>query len=465
MTEHLVFKQKLLEGVEKMNWNKKMTRRELLKYIGKYSAAGSLLLLASACAPKVQTDNSNNGGNTGPDFTGELSLLLGSHMNYLQDLAPVYKEQFGVEPSIELVTSPDLSNKLTTSFLARTAPWDVVFNTATVAADMADNDWIMDLTDRMGDLGDHEILEGSLEAVRFNGQQFAIPVTSGCPILVWNKEMLENFDLDPNAPENWHSTPNSWDEFVEFAKSMTKSIDGTEYYGLTDAWADDQVLLTYRALIQMHGGDVLDENFQPVMNSDAGIESLQKMVDLLHTHKCIDPAVRTYTWVFDAAPSFLNGTRGMIFTWPFMADVADDPEESDIAGNVGFAPNPAVDTSASADGSEFLAIPALSENVEEAWRFIQLATSYEKQKEQGMNTEWLPIYAELLEDPDVVAANKVAPVIKQAYEYPTRGYYSPNYGRWTEVLANEIHEALGQKKSPKDALNDAAKEIEKIMNE
>lgn len=439
-----------------------MSRRELIKQAGKYSAAGSLLLLAAACAPKIQTSN-NGGAGEGKDFTGELSLLLGSHMEYLQDLAPVYKQEFGIDPRIELVTSPDLSNMLTTSFLARTSPWDVIFNTATVSADMADNDWILDVTDRMGDLGKHEILPGSLEAVNFNGRQFAIPVTSGCPILIWNKELLEMHDLDPNAPENWHSTPNSWDEFVEYAKAMTKEVDGTQHYGIVDAWANDQVLLTYRALIQMHGGDVLDENFQPVMNSDAGIEALQKMVDLLHTHKCIDPAVTTYTWVFDASPSFLDGTRGMFFTWPFMADLANNPDESSIAGNVGFAPNPAVDTSASADGSEFLAIPSFSENIEEAWRFIQLVTSHEYQREQGINTEWLPIYADLLDDPDIVAANPVAPVIKQAYEYPTRGYYSPNYGRWTEVLSNEIHEALSQKKSPKDALNDAAKEIEQIM--
>ena len=446
-----------------MIWYKKMSRRHLLKQMGKYSVAGSLLLLAAACTPKVQTSKEGSDETETLDFTGELTLLLGSHMDYLQELAPVYKERYGVDPSIELVTSPDLSNTLTTSFLARESPWDVVFNTAQVSADMADNEWILDLTDRLGDLESHEILAGSLEAVNFQDRQFAIPVTSGCPILVWNKEMFEMHDLNPNAPEDWHSTPNSWDEFVEFAKAMTKNVNGTQHYGLVDAWADDQVLLTYRALIQMHGGDVLDEDFQPVMNSDAGIEALQKMVDLLHTHKCIDPAVTTYTWVFDASPSFLNGTRGMFFTWPFMADVANDPEESKIAGNVGFAPNPAVDTSASADGSEFLAIPVYSENVEEAWRFIQLATSYEFQKQQGVNTGWLPIYSELLEDEEVVEANPVAPVVKKAYEYPTRGYYSPNYGRWTEILAHEIHEALNQKKSAKDALNDAAKEIEKIM--
>ena len=44
--------------------------------------------------------------------TKPVSLLLGSHMDYLQALAPAYAEKYGVTPSIETVTTPDLSVKL-----------------------------------------------------------------------------------------------------------------------------------------------------------------------------------------------------------------------------------------------------------------------------------------------------------------------------------------------------------------
>ena len=67
----------------------------------------------------------------------------------------------------------------------------------------------------------------------------------------------------------------------------------------------------------MHGGSFLDEEYQPAWNSDAGVEALHKLYDLLHTHQVIDPAVTTYTWVFDATPRFFEGTRGMFISWPF----------------------------------------------------------------------------------------------------------------------------------------------------
>lgn len=438
-----------------MVWNRPMTRRELVKKVGKYSAAGSMLYFLAAC-------NSRGSVGTSGDYTGELSLLLGSHMDYLQALGPVYNENYGVDPSFEFVTTPDLKNTLTSSFLARTSPWDVSFITAEVAAEMADNGWLKELTERVKDMNDRPIIEGAFEAVAFNNQQYAVPVTTGCPILLWNKKMFEDAGLDPSAPETWHSTENSWDTMVEYAKEMTREVNGTRHYGLVDAWAGDHVLWTFGSLVQMHGGDLLNEDNQPVMNSEEGIEALQKMVDLLHTHKCIDPASTTYTWVFDASPGFTNGTRGMIMTWPFMVGVANHGDDSQIKGQVGFAPNPSVKTSASVDGSEFLAIPSFSENIEEAWRYIELVTSYEKQKEQGANTEWLPIYTELLEDPDVVQMNPAAPIVKQAYEYPTKGYRSSDYSRWSEILSNEIHSALEQNKTPKEALDEAVKEINRV---
>ena len=54
----------------------------------------------------------------------------------------------------------------------------------------------------------------------------------------------------------------------------------------------------------------MDGNLDPVMNSEAGVEALNMMVDLLHKDKIIDPATPTYTWVFDASPSYMAGKRG-----------------------------------------------------------------------------------------------------------------------------------------------------------
>jgi multiple sugar transport system substrate-binding protein len=424
---------------------RRFTRRQFLKVAGGTAAAGTLLGFHSAWA---QTQ-----GNTGP-----ISLLLGSHMDYLQNLAPEYASRYGVTPAIELVTTPDLAVKLNSSFIARRSVGDVTFVTAALVATLADRGWLEDVTDFIDEkLRPQGLLENALTAATYQGRVYGVPITIGCPIMHWNKELCERHGLDPEAPADWHSQQNSWDSLIEYAREITDP--NNNIYGIVDAWAGTHSIYTFGALLQMHGGRFLADDLTPVMNSDAGVEALTKMVELLHVERVIDPATVTYTWVFDASPSYLAGQRGFFFSWPFIAGVANGSDDSRIRGRSGFAPNPAVDTSASVDGSEFLAVPVFARNPEGGMQFIELATSFENQVKQGAETPWAPVLGPALEHPDVVANLQVAPVIRQSYLYPVDGGYSADRERWVEILTNELSQAFNRNKEPKQALDDAVRLI------
>ncbi|MXX64921.1 MAG: extracellular solute-binding protein, partial [Acidimicrobiia bacterium] len=168
-----------------------------------------------------------------------------------------------------------------------------------------------------------------------------------------------------------------------------------------------------------------------------------------------DPAVTTYTWVFDATPGFFEGTRGMFISWPFVAGVAALPDASQIAGHSAFAPNPAVVTSGSVDGSEFFGVPVYAENKDEAWRLLELIASREGQRTIAMGG-WGSMYSGIMQEPEVVEAFPFYPALAQAYEYPVDGGWSEDRPRWTQILSDEIHEVLAGNKTPKAALDDAA---------
>ena len=85
---------------------KKISRRKFINHTGSAALAGALV---SQVGMKYAF-----AANTKP-----VSLLLGSHMDYLQALAPAYAEKYGVTPSIETVTTPDLSVKLNSAYIAR----------------------------------------------------------------------------------------------------------------------------------------------------------------------------------------------------------------------------------------------------------------------------------------------------------------------------------------------------------
>lgn len=443
------------------------TRRQFLSRGGSLAvaaSAGGLSALLAACAPDGE-EALPTATLPGQDFTGSLSVLIGTHMDPIKELIAGYPARTGVTPKVEEITTPDLSTKLRTSFLAQQSPWDSVFILAENAAELAGRDWLVDasafMDEKVRSQGD--LLERGMGAVESRGATWAVPWTMGSQLLQWNTKLVEDAGLDPDAPLTWHETPNSWDTFVEYAKAMTGERDGVPHYGYTDAWAGTHILWTWGGVLQMHGGSFLDEEQQPAWNSDAGVAATEKLYELLRVHQIIDPAVLTYTWVFDASPGFLEGTRGMIITWPFMAGIAAGPD-SGIAGHSAFAPNPAVDTSGSVDGSEFFAVPVFAENSDEAWRFLELVTSPEGQRTVAMGG-WGSIYSEILKEPEIVEAFPFYPAIAQAYQYPVDGGWSADRPRWTQILSDQLHEVLNDSKTAKEALDDAARLVVEARKE
>jgi len=375
-------------------------------------------------------------------------LLLGSHMEYLQALAPAYAAAFGPTPEIELVTTPDLPVKLNSTMIARRSPGDAVFVTAALVAGLAEKGWLTDLSDLVNDkLLPNGLIANSLTAARFQGKMYGVPVTIGAPIMHWNKNLLEGAGLDPEAPAGWHSVPGSFETMLEYALAVNDPDNNI--YGITDNWGGVGSGFTFGWLLQAAGGAFLDADLNPVMNSAAGVEALTRMVELLHVHKVIDPAAVTYT----------AGQRGFFFTWPFIAGIANGSPDSALQGKSGFAPNPALVTSASVDGSEFLAIPTSADNPEGGRQFIELATSLENQILQGSTSPWAPSVDTAFADPAVAANIPFGEVIRQSYQYPVDGGYSTDRERWMEILCGQISRALAQDVTPQEALDEAVTQI------
>lgn len=428
------------------------SRREILTR-GATFAAGMGAASAMAALPTVRPVMAQDAGP---------SLLIGSHMDPIKQLITMFAEQRGISAEVEEITTPDLQNKLTSAFLARRAPWDAVFLTADMIASVATNGWLKPVDsfveERVRNGGQGQLLERGMGAALYEGQTFGVPWAMGGPILHWNTRLLTEFDLDPEAPAMWYETPDSWLTLVDYAKTMTGTHNGEQIYGFTDAWAGDHVLYLFGALLQANGGRWLDDDLQPVMNSEAGVAALQFISDLLHVHKCVDPAVITYTWVFDASPAYFDGKRGFFLSWPFVAGVANDPESSQIAGQSGFAPNPAMETTATVDGSEFFGLPAFADNDEAAYEFLDLVVSRDGMRviaEGG----WAGIYSDVMVEPDILEQFPFYAAVAASYEYPVDGGWSPDRTTWIQILQTEVHETLAQNKQPQVALDDAVKRI------
>ena len=180
---------------------KDISRRKALGFgvaAGGLLATGGLASLLASCSGGKKNEIAAPGTN----FTGQLSLLLGSHMTAVKGLAQKYNTKYGVIPTVEEITTPDLRSKITTSFLAKTSPWDAVFTTSTIAQEMGQNKWALPADGFLNQTPrkNETFLENAMAPVNYRGNYYGTPWSVGAPLLHWNKRMFEEVGLDPEAP-------------------------------------------------------------------------------------------------------------------------------------------------------------------------------------------------------------------------------------------------------------------------
>ena len=397
---------------------------------------------------------------------GPLSVGVFSHFEELdRTLTASYPAEITFEPMV----ADNHRDQIVSALRAGSSPWDVIPLWSFLTPDMAHRGWLADLTDRVReefgeDFSDIVGGKGPFMNGFYNGKIYGVPVDVGGTILHWNKQLMTERGLDPEAPNTWHEEPGSINDFVEYAKALTFEKDGVPHWGFSDNWGE-QAAISFNTFIQMHGGECMDlsggDAFGRIsFNDDPGVEALQFMVDLLHKHKVVDPASVTYNWVFDILPGYLDGRVGFLKTWPFVAAVAQDTTQSKVPGLVGFAPNFSAVTSATSQDPHFVAIPATAPaGVDAAWDYIKNRLSLPVQRQQAEAGSWAPIYSELYQEPAIRELFTTGDVIVKSLEYPSAVSATPDLQEWRSTLNAAISRALTLQLSPAEALNQAAEQV------
>src|SRR5439155_8953518 len=75
-------------------------------------------------------------------------------------------------------------------------------------------------------------------------------------------------------------------------------------------------------VLLLNGGDMYDQDYKPIFNSEQGVEALTKFKELLTLHKVMDPASLQTTNASDLGDQFARGSTGIVFNWPFQYAVA-----------------------------------------------------------------------------------------------------------------------------------------------
>ena len=210
------------------------------------------------------------------------------------------------------------------------------------------------------------------------------------------------------------------------------------------------------------GGQVFDDNWEPVINNEAGLEA----ANALKTIVDCGPEGGTTFGPSEAAAAFMQGQAAMFLDSIAFAAGFEDPSQSTVAGNVGYALHPEGVERASQTGGFGLAIPKNAPNKEAAFLLLQWLTSKEGDKAVAM-AGGNPSRFSTYEDPEYREAYPYAETFGEALKYadPDWRPIIPVWGQINADIGTTMSQVLTEGLDPQEALDGVAERTRALMEE
>lgn len=416
--------------------NNTTTRRGLLKAMG--ASAG----VVAGFGPRVA------GATTGLAVIGPTppDPAPPGYTSFGGELVTAWQVRNDASIFYEPIDWPRLHDRLVVDFEDGVSSYDVVY-TAGWAAEF--HAGLTPLDELLPNALKADIPSASFATHTWDGQTFACPSTLSLLTLYGNAALLAEAGIS--------SLPATWDELRATAAALTH--DGVYGFGINYGAPNGigGVASSWMAVLQQAGGVMYGEDGLPVFADAPGVDALQFLVDLLPaTH----PGSFADVSISDATNRFIAGETAMMMNWPFMWRTLRLAMPGEVV--TGILPAGPAGT-ASIDGADSWAITTECDHPELAMRLIELYCDKSIQRQQALETDWLPIRRSVLEEVEIQEALPHAAVVLAQSEHPFSSFLTPDYDAITRVVGAEIIQALHGAKTPAQALSDASEAVTTIV--
>lgn len=292
--------------------------------------------------------------------------------------------------------------------------------------------------------------EAPMETNAYNGGYYGVPVNTNTKIAIYNKAVLDEIGVK--------AAPATMDEFVEAAKlAVAKGKPGGIGIGGANVWAASPYFWSL-------GGLLTNEDYTKAdgyLNSPESVKALETIVQW-NKDGLVTPTI------LGGEPGAWDGMKNndymMIDDGPWFysilmneAESAFKPLEQTVRGLI-----PAgAGGSRSVVGGEDLVIFANSKHPQEAWTFAKWMLGDEPQKIMS-KLGLIPTNKTAANDPAFLEQPFVTEYVKQLETALPRTPI-PQYGEMEGIVNLAFEKAVRGELSPKEALDEAAKNIEAIL--
>ncbi|MFE1797396.1 extracellular solute-binding protein [Streptomyces sp. NPDC059517] len=337
-----------------------------------------------------------------------------------------------------------IGEKVTAALASTDAP-DVIETGNTQVAQFAQSGGLLDLSDKVGELGGKDWLKGLAEPGAFEGKQYGIPYYAANRVVIYRTDLFEKAGVDPAAIK----TRDQW-------TAATKKLNTGGTQGI---YLPGQNWYTLAGFVWDEGGDLATESggkwkgSLDTLEAVRGMEFYKKLQALGRGPKDSDEANPPQ------ADVMAKGKVAQVVSSPGGANtvVENNPALKD---KLGFFPIPGktADTPGAVfTGGSDLVIPTASAKQDAAYTFVKELTGDTWQKKLAVAMSYVPNKTTLS---DAVASDPGASAMAVG---AAEGHATPNTPGWAAVEAkNPIKDYLTAVLTGGDAQKEAAKASEAI---
>lgn len=368
------------------------------------------------------------------------------------------------QDEIEVVANPissysALSQKLMASIQAKKQP-DIAQVFESWTSKYIESDVIVSISDLIAedeDFTDEDLVDiypVFRDSNTFEGVIYSFPFNKSVRAYFYNKDDFYRNGLDPDY------FPKTWDEFRKYANLLTykdeKRSKG-QHYGTNFNVNEWQFV----NLLHQAGGEVLDSQGKPAINSPEGVEALSYITDMMYKDKSVY-LVQEY----DGQNDFMAGIASM---YEGSSVSITHMRQQPINFNIGYAPLPTHRTKQSAVSGANIVIFKSGDRKREkaAWEFVKWFTDTDQTARFSVATSYMPVRKSAMSSQIIQDFLVDNPQFKGIYDQLEDAVFEPQTGAWFKArveLKNYLEYAMRNEMSPKEALDGAAKKFAELIS-
>lgn len=323
------------------------------------AAVGLSTVLLTACS----------GDDGGSGTTINVSLAAGAWTNTVQEKVSEFTDETGIDVNLNVLGLDQLKNQYQVKLNAHSTDFDVMVYLPLQSARLfAQNGWVEDLSERVTEDSSwdwDDFSESSRQATTVDGGIYGVPLMTEREIMYYNKDLLAEAGVD---------VPTTMEELEAAAAAVTDKSQGR--YGVVLRGEANAAVTTFSGFLYSYGGDWTDESGASAIDSPEAIAAYEYYGNLIKNY---GPKGSGSIGAAEASAIFQQGNAGFYIDPDSGVSLIEDPDESSVAGHVGYAPLPAgpagshpYDVTSWAAG-----VSSFSENKDAAWKFVKWASSSE----------------------------------------------------------------------------------------